>query len=298
MRTETLVLAAAALALAGCQSTDTSVPQGRTMTFGTTAAGEPATLFELRSPSGAIARLTDYGATLVEMWVPDREGGLADVILGFDDVSGYQSDRNQYFGCTTGRVANRIDGAAFELDGRTYRLEANDNGKNTLHGGGARALSRVMWQAEPFEETDRMGVRFRYTSPDGEEGFPGNLAMEVVYTLDLRGDLTVDYTATTDQDTPVNLTNHAYWNLSGHGSPTVLDHVLTLEASHYTPTNDELIPIGSVAPVAGTALDFRTPHVIGERVAPLAPIQPHADHWPGGSDVHAQQVNGQRRDNQ
>lgn len=235
--------------------------------FGTTADGTPVRLFELTSRAGHIARLTDYGATLVEMWVPDRTGALADVVLGFDDVAGYESDRNQYFGCTAGRVANRIARGVFRLDGETYRLAIN-NGPNHLHGGGDRALSRVVWDAEPVSTEDGPGVRFTYTSPDGEEGYPGELEIAVTYTLTHAGELRIDYEATTDAPTPVNLTNHAYWNLAGHGDPTVLDHELRIAASHYTPVDETLIPIGHVAPVT-PALDFKHAKPIGRDIGPL-----------------------------
>lgn len=247
--------AAGALFLAACQTSTPRPMEIVTTPFGTTADGQPVRLFELRSPNGTIARISDYGATLVEMWAPDRNGELADVILGFDDVRGYESDDNQYFGCTTGRVANRIAEGRFELDGRAYQLAVN-NGPNHLHGGGPRALNRVVWSAEPAVTADGQQVRFRYVSPDGEEGYPGALSMTVTYTLTNGGDLRIDYEATTDAPTPVNLTNHAYWNLAGQGAPTVLDHELTLNAGRYTPVDGTLIPTGAIDPVPA-ALDFR-----------------------------------------
>jgi aldose 1-epimerase len=251
---------AGALLLAACQSTHPSPMEIVTTPFGTTADGQSVRLFELRSASGPIARVTDYGATLVEMWIPDRKGDLADVILGFDDVRGYESDDNQYFGCSTGRVANRIAGGRFELGGRQYQLAVN-NGPNHLHGGGARALSRVVWEAEARTTAEGPQVCFRYDSPDGEEGYPGNLSMSVTYTLAHDGALRIDYEATTDAPTPVNLTNHAYWNLAGQGAATVLDHELRLNASRYTPVDATLIPTGSLDPVPA-ALDFRTARTI------------------------------------
>jgi aldose 1-epimerase len=248
--------AATAFLLAACHSITPSPMEIVTTPFGTTAAGQPVRLFELRAPSGPIARITDFGATLVEMWTPDRNGDFADVILGFDDVRGYESDANQYFGCTTGRVANRIAEGRFELGGQTYQLAVN-NGPNHLHGGGPRALSRVVWDAETAITADGQQVRFRYDSPDGEEGYPGNLSMTVTYTLTNAGDLRIDYEATSDAETPVNLTNHAYWNLGGQGSATVLDHELRLNSGRYTPVDATLIPTGAIDPVPA-ALDFRT----------------------------------------
>ncbi|MBK8978706.1 MAG: galactose mutarotase [Planctomycetes bacterium] len=267
MRTTLLISSVAALALGSCQTPAPRHMEIRELPFGTTADGTAVTLYELTSPLGPIARITNYGATLVEMWIPDRTGELADVVLGFDDVSGYESDRNQYFGCTTGRVANRIRAGRFELDGEVYRLAIN-NGPNHLHGGGPHALSRVVWNAQPLRTEDGPAVRFRYASPDGEEGYPGRLSVEVTYTLTTKGDLRIDYEATTDKATPVNLTNHTYWNLAGQGSQTILEHDLQLLASHYTPVDDTLIPLGTIEPVTGP-LDFTAPKPIGRDIGPL-----------------------------
>ncbi len=231
--------------------------------FGNTKAGEATTLYTLTNPSGVSAKVTDYGATLVALNVPDKDGILADVVNGFDNVAGYEGDGNQYFGCTTGRVCNRIAKGKFTLDGEDYTLAIN-NEPNHLHGGGDKALSKQVWKATPVE--GQAAVVFTLTSPDGEEGYPGNLSMKVTYTLTDDNELRIDYEATTDKATPVNLTNHAYWNLTGAGSSTVLHHELTLNADHYTPTDDTLIPTGAIESVAGTALDFRTAHVIGDRI--------------------------------
>lgn len=237
--------------------------------FGVTKDGHSAQFYVLHNAHGLRAKLTDYGATLVEMWVPDKSGMLTDVVLGFDSVAGYESDDNQYFGCTAGRVANRIAKGKFTLDGVAYQLAVN-NGPNHLHGGGERALSRVMWQAERVQGGRGEAVRFSYSSPDGEEGYPGRLDVHVTYTLTPEDELVVEYEATTDAATPVNLTNHAYWNLAGHGSETVLDHELWIDADRYTPTDDTLIPTGTIERVAGTALDFRTAKVIRRNLAAVA----------------------------
>ncbi len=236
--------------------------------FGQTADGEAVEEFTLKNASGCLAKLITRGATLTQWHVPDRQGVLADVVLGFDDVAGYESDRNQHFGCTTGRVANRIAKGEFTLNGKDYQLAIN-NGPNHLHGGISRSLGKVVWQAEPFTQATARGVRFSYTSPDGEEGYPGKLSVTVTYTLTDSGELRIDYTAITDQATPINLTNHSYFNLAGAGAPTVLDHRLTLNADHVTPADDTLIPTGAIAPVQGTPLDFLQPHAIGERIAEL-----------------------------
>jgi aldose 1-epimerase len=259
-----IVATAGALALTACQTPVSDHMAVRELPFGTTRDGTPVHLYELRSRTGPIARISDYGATLVELWLPGRDAELADVVLGFEDVSGYESDANQYFGCSTGRVANRIAKGRFELDGRTYQLAVN-NGPNHLHGGGDRALSRVVWTAEVLDAAEGQAVRFRYVSPDGEEGYPGRLEVAVTYTLTDDAKLRIDYEATTDAATPVNLTNHAYWNLAGHGAATVLDHELRLNASRYTPVDETLIPTGEVAPVPAE-LDFRSGRRIGAQI--------------------------------
>ena len=237
--------------------------------FGTTKTGDDVELYTLRNETGLMARVMTYGATLVELHVPDASGTSGDVILGFDDVADYESADNQYFGCSTGRVCNRIANAKFTLDGIEYQLAAND-GPNHLHGGSSRSLDKVIWKAHPFESKTSQGVAFTYMSPDGEEGYPGNLTITVTYSV-MRdsNELQIEFLCTTDKPTPVNLTNHAYFNLAGAGSDTVLDHVLQLNADRYTPVNNTLIPTGQVESVAGTALDFREPHAVGERIQKL-----------------------------
>ncbi len=237
--------------------------------FGHVKSGEEARIYTLTSDAGLVVRVSDYGATLVELHAPDASGTTVDVVLGFDDVSGYESPDNQYFGCTAGRVCNRIASARFVLDGEEYHLAAND-GANHLHGGLKRSLDKVIWKAEPFETETQQGVVFSYSSPDGEEGYPGNLAIRTIYSLMRHAnELQIEFLATTDMATPVNLTNHAYFNLSGAGSTTVLNHVLQLNADHYTPVDDTLIPTGEIASVQGTPLDFREPHVVGGRIGAL-----------------------------
>jgi len=265
-----LVLAFAACSTTMSSPTDTSNPSVTCRWFGIDKNGAPARLWTLRSGKLEID-VTDHGATLVAVRMPDRAGFVDDVILGFDDVKGYESADNQYFGCTTGRVCNRIAKGEFSLDGYLYRLATN-NAPNHLHGGGARSLDKVRWQAEVVGSEATPGVRFSYTSPDGEEGYPGNLTIAVTYTLSPAasgGALKIDFAATSDKATPVNLTNHAYFNLSGAGASTVLDHVLMLDADHYTPTDDTLIPTGQIQKVAGTPLDFREPRPLGFRIDEL-----------------------------
>jgi aldose 1-epimerase len=243
--------------------------------FGKTADGTKVRVYHVKSNAGMEVRIMTRGATLVGVDAPGRDGKTADVVFGFDDVSGFESKDNGYFGATVGRYANRIAGGKFTLDGKEYQLAKND-GPNHLHGGGARSLDKVVWKAVRFPkiedekptDTER-GVKFWYTSPDGEEGYPGNLKMTVVYTLNDKNELKIEYTATTDKPTIINLTNHAYFNLAGHGSPTINDHVLTLNADRYTPVDETLIPTGELAPVDGTPLDFRQPTAIGKRVDEL-----------------------------
>lgn len=254
----TLLLSSAALA--------GSVESNR---FGETVDGRRVDQYTVTNDSGMTIRLLTLGATLAGADVPDRDGKTADVVFGFDTVADYQSEKNQYFGCIVGRYANRIAKGKFILDGQEYRLATND-GPNHLHGGAERSLDKVVWQAEPVEEAFRSGVTFRYASPDGEEGYPGKLDVAVTYLLDNENRITIEYVADSDAATPVNLSNHAYFNLSGHGSATINDHVLMLNADFYTPVDDTLIPTGEIAPVEGTPLDFRKPTAIGDRVGELA----------------------------
>ncbi|MBL8731981.1 MAG: galactose mutarotase [Planctomycetes bacterium] len=254
-------------ALAAC-ATMNARPFLPSRDFGIAKDGSPTTLWTLRA-GGVEVDVTDHGATLVAVRTKDRAGFAADIVLGFDDVAGYESAANQYFGCTTGRVCNRIKHGEFELDGHHYVLAVN-NGPNHLHGGATRSLDKVQWQGEVVAATPAaQAVRFTYRSKDGEEGYPGNLDVEVTYTLAANGQLTIDYVARTDRRTPVNLTNHAYWNLAGAGAETVLDHVLWIDAGKYTPVDDTLIPTGAISDVAGTPLDFQKPLPIGLRIDAL-----------------------------
>ncbi|RMF45150.1 MAG: galactose mutarotase [Planctomycetota bacterium] len=237
--------------------------------FGKTKDGAPVELYTLTNEMGMVAKVMTRGATLVQLHVPDRQGRMADVILGFDDVSGYESEANQYFGCTVGRVCNRIAKGRFTLNGQEYVLAVN-NGPNHLHGGVERSLDKVVWEARAYENDQGQGVTFSYTSPDGEEGYPGNLTVKATYFLPRdKNNLVLRYSATTDKATPVNLTNHAYFNLAGHGSPSVLEHRLRINADRYTPVDDTLIPTGEIASVEGTPLDFRQARRIGARIKQL-----------------------------
>lgn len=234
--------------------------------FGKTKDGVPVEVYTLKSSEGLVAKIMTRGATLTQLHLPDRNGKVEDVILGFDDVSGYESEDNQYFGCTTGRVCNRIAKGKFTLEGKEYTLAVN-NEQNHLHGGAEKSLDKVVWKARPWAGEKATGVSFTYTSPDGEEGYPGTVNFKVTYSVPKdKNSLSITYSATTDKATPINLTNHAYFNLSGEGSKTVLNHALRLNADKYTPTDDTLIPTGEIASVEGTDLDFRKFTRIGKRV--------------------------------
>lgn len=235
--------------------------------FGRTPDGHEARLFTLQNARGVRADITDYGGTVVRLLAPDRHGDFADVVLGFDAVADYVKD-SPYFGCIVGRCGNRVAHGRFTLEGKTYELAKNNTPGGIpchLHGG-IRSFDKKIWQAEPFTAPEGAAVRLTYRSVDGEEGYPGNLDVTVTYTLTTDNALRIDYLATTDRATPVNLTNHSYFNLAGEGAGDVLGHVLTIHGSRYTPVNDGLIPVGNIALVAGTPLDFTAPHTIGERI--------------------------------
>ncbi len=237
--------------------------------FGKTAAGESVEIYTIQNEAGFTAKVMTRGATLVQLLAPDRNGKFEDVILGFDSVTGYESADNQFFGSTTGRVCNRIAKGKFTLDGKEYTLAIN-NEPNHLHGGALRSLDKVIWTAKPFTNERGTGVSFTYTSPDGEEGYPGTVNLTVTYLVPKdKNNLSIRYIATTDKATPLNLTNHAYFNLAGAGSPSISDHVLTIHADQYTPVDETLIPTGKLANVQGTNLDFRKASKIGKRIDEL-----------------------------
>jgi len=231
--------------------------------WGKTEDGTPVQLYTLSNSKGMVAKISTYGAILTELHVPDRTGKMDDVVLGFSDLKTYLAG-HPYFGSTVGRYANRIAKGKFTLNGKEYTLAVN-NGPNHLHGG-LKGFDKQVWRAEPVGSTDGQAVKFSYVSRDGEEGYPGTVSVEVTYTLTERNEIRIDYRATTDKDTPINLTNHSYFNLSGEGSGEILDHELMLEAGRYTPADETLIPTGEIAPVKGTPLDFTSPHKIGERI--------------------------------
>jgi len=241
--------------------------------FGSLPDGSTVKRYTLKNSRGITVKIMNYGAIITELWVPDKNGNLQDVVCGFDNLDQYVKG-HPFFGAVAGRYANRIGKARFTLEGKEYKLAAN-NGPNTLHGG-MKGFDKQLWHSEGVETKEGPSVRLSYLSKDGEEGFPGNLTVTIVYTLTEANELRIDYTGATDKATVVNLTNHSYFNLAGSGD--VLGHEMMITAERYTPVDDELIPTGEIAPVKGTPLDFTQPHTIGERIEQLKPKPGGYDH--------------------
>src|ERR1700726_2977587 len=260
MRIGICVLLLMALTIAhGQASAQSQTPGVKNSVFGKTKDGREAHLYTLSNKSGMQVIISDFGGTVVSIKVPDRNGKIGDVVLGYDTLAGYQ-EGTASFGATVGRYANRIGGAKFSLDGKEYTLEKN-NGDNHLHGG----FNKVLWDAEPGAGKGGASLKIHYLSKDGEENFPGNLSVTVVYTLTDRNELKIDYSATTDKKTVLNLTNHSYFNLNP-ASGDVLQHVLMIQADKFTPVDAGLIPTGELRSIAGTPFDFRKPTAIGARI--------------------------------
>jgi aldose 1-epimerase len=253
-------LQAAAGLLAGIAISGTLSGAVTEADFGKTREGSVVKVFTITAQSGLEARIMTQGATLLSLKVPDRSGKTADVVLGFDTLDAYLRPI-PFFGATVGRYGNRIGGAKFTLENKQYAITPNDRG-NALHGG-RRGFDKVEWSGARIDDQT---VEFTYISKDGEEGFPGTLTARVRYALSDAGELKLDYSATTDKPTVVNLTNHSYFNLAGQGNGTILDEQLMIDAEQYTPTDAASIPTGEIADVAGTPFDFREPHKIGERI--------------------------------
>lgn len=276
-----LGLAAGGQAAIAEQSSTSSQQAGKTQmsietsSFGKTKDGQEVTLYTCRNAKGAVLKMIDYGAIVVELHVPDRDGKLANINVGFDKIDGYL-ERHPYFGATVGRYANRIGGAKFEIDGKTYELTAN-NGKNQLHGG-KQGFDAVMWKGEPVKTDSAVGVKFTYRSKDGEEGFPGNLDVTVTYLLTNDNELRIDYEAKTDKPTHVNLTNHNYWNLAGAKAGSILKHELMIAADKFVEVDEESIPTGNLPDVKGGVMDFTTSHAIGDRIKELTNKPQGYDH--------------------
>lgn len=237
-------------------------------TFGQLPDGRDVDLYRIVNANGIEMRVTNYGGIIVSLRTPDAQGEFDDIVLGFDSLDDYLSgayhQSNPYFGALIGRYGNRIAVGRFSLNGETYALATN-NGANHLHGGD-KGFNRVLWQAEPFDNDDGAGLVLAYTSADGEEGYPGRLDVEVTYTLTDADELAIDYRATTSEATPVNLTQHTYFNLEGEGNGSILDHRLMIDAEAFTPVDETLIPTGEIRPVADTPFDFTEPKAIGERI--------------------------------
>ena len=235
--------------------------------FGKIADGRETHLYTLKNAKGFGVTITDFGGTVVSLWAPDKKGALADISLGYDNAAAYEKGTT-FFGALIGRYGNRIANGKFTLDGKTYSLPLNDKPGGipcSLHGG-TKGFDKVLWEATPKTIDGNPALVLKYVAKDGEMGYPGNLTAEVTYTVTANNELRIDYKATTDKATPVNLTNHTYFNLHGEGNGTILDHDLMMKAPKTTPVNAGLIPTGEFAAVAGTPFDFTTPHAIGERV--------------------------------
>jgi len=251
--------------------------------FGKTNDGTPVEQYILRNSHGLQATVITYGATLQSLKVPDRNGKAEDIVLGFDNVQGYQAG-TAYFGATIGRYGNRLANGAFELDGQHYQVPKND-GPNSLHGG-TQGFDKHVWKAEPSKTDDSVGVTLTYLSKDGEMGFPGNMKTEVTYSLTEKNELRIEYKASTDKPTVLNLTNHSYFNLAGAGNGDVLKQLVTLHADHYTPVNDKLIPTGELLAVSGTPMDFTQPTAIGKNIKADHPQLKFAEPKQGGFDFN------------
>jgi aldose 1-epimerase len=234
--------------------------------FGKTQSNQEIYIYTLKNDNGLIAELINYGAILVSIQVPDRDGRIEDIVLGYDNLEGFELDP-YYFGATIGRVANRTGGARFSLDGQVYELAPNtlpDFGYNHLHGG-IKGFNKVIWNGVEYSNESEAGVRFTYLSRDGEEGYPGNVTCQVTYTLNNKNELCIKFKATTDRSTLVNMTHHSYFNLAGAGSGDILDHRVKINAEKYTPADDDLIPTGEIVSVKGLPVDFTDARPVGSQ---------------------------------
>jgi aldose 1-epimerase len=254
-------LSFAAAALIGCSSVSKAPEQISRQPFGETKEGKPVYLYTLRNQHGAEARISNYGGLVISLKVPDRNGKLGDVVLGYDKLSDYLKD-SPYFGALIGRYGNRIAKGKFTLEGKEYTLATN-NYPNALHGG-IKGFDKVVWEAAFIAGVEGPSLKLSYLSKDGEEGYPGNLSVTALYTLTHDNALKLEFAATTDKDTVVNLTHHSYFNLAGKG--TILNHVVMIPADKFTPVDSTLIPTGELKAVDGTPFDFRKPTAIGARI--------------------------------
>jgi aldose 1-epimerase len=263
---QSLVASLSVAGLVGCASSSSTPSKAGITTvsrepFGQTKDGTPIDIYTLRNSKGAEARICNYGGIVVSLKVPDKHGQFGDVVLGYDNLNGYL-EKSPYFGALIGRYGNRIGHAKFTLDGKEYHLATND-GPNTLHGG-FRGFDKVVWMAKPLATQGGAGLQLHYLSKDGEEGFPGNLDVTATYVLTDDNALELEFIASTDKDTVVNLTHHSYFNLAGKGD--ILNHTVMINADKFTPVDSTLIPTGELRPVDGTPFDFRKPTTIGARI--------------------------------
>lgn len=256
-----LVVAAGLVACAPTPATKKEAPKVTKTSFGRTAEGTEVSLYTLKNSKGMEAAITNYGGIVVRLMTPDKNGQFADIVLGFDSLDGYLKE-HPYFGAIVGRYGNRIGGAKFSIAGKEYKLAAN-NGPNSLHGG-IKGFDKKVWAAQVDDATNSLILS--YSSPDMEEGYPGKLDVQVTYTLTEANELRINYKATTDKETVVNLTNHSYFNLAGQGNGDILNHSIQIMSEKTTPVDTTLIPTGELKDVAGTPFDFTAPHKIGERI--------------------------------
>jgi aldose 1-epimerase len=257
-------IAFAAVFLVGCNKTSQKeLPLLDAAKFNTAVDGEPVSLYTLKSGNGLIMQVTNYGGRIVSLWAPDKNGDYEDVVLGFDSMDKYINNQGERFlGPAVGRYANRIAKAQFEIDSVVYQLPANDNG-NCLHGG-IKGFDSHAWKVDAVNDNC---IQLSFTSPDGDEGFPGTVNVQMTYTLTAENELIINYEATTDKSTHINLTNHSQFNLKGTGNGDILGHILTVNSQFITPVDSLLIPTGEIMPIAGTPFDFNSPTIIGERIA-------------------------------
>jgi len=232
--------------------------------YGKTADGQEVYLYVLENKNGMIVKISNYGGTVTSVLFPDKSGKIEDIVLGYKNFEAYLEKGNPYFGCIVGRYANRIANGKFKLDGAEYKLAVN-NGPNTLHGG-LKGFDKVVWEAKEMKDSLSSGIELSYLSKDGEEGYPGNLTVKMIYSLTNNNDLKIEYFAETDKSTPINLTNHSYFNLTGNAKRDILDHETKILASSYTPVTGDLIPTGEIKDVQGTAFDFREFKKIGKEI--------------------------------
>jgi aldose 1-epimerase len=273
-----LMVVTAAVALNGCtkkgddqEKGKMDIPKG---SFGTTKDGQAVDIYTLKNANGAMAKITNYGGIVTELYMPDKAGKMADIVCGFKTLAEYEAG-HPYFGSLIGRYGNRIAKGKFTLDGKEYTLATNNNAINHLHGGDV-GFDKKVWSAQAIGTDDGVGLKLTYVSPDGEEGYPGTLTSTVTYVLTNANELRISYKATTDKPTILNLTHHGYFNLTGHDSGDILDHVMMITADNYTPVDATLIPTGEIKPVAGTPMDFTKPTAIGARI----------DQVEGGYDIN------------